>query len=139
MALMPHTLHFAYRVRDEMARFVGYALESPLSDGFGDDAEAVFQGAFDASVLMKVLPKFHGSRAKLLEPLVSVLSFAFDPGRPDSERERLRSVMAMTDQPLSSKALLQLPNGARPMLPRTAAKVSRMLYEAVTTGFASFA
>jgi hypothetical protein len=72
--LRPYDLHFGFRPRDEIARFVGYAMVSPLKDGFGESDEGVFVGAFDAAVLMKVLPKFHGPRAKLSEPLTCVLA-----------------------------------------------------------------
>ena len=61
---VPHDLHFAYRVFDEIVAFQAAAESNKLYDDLGG-AEA----AFDAAVLMKVLPKFHGSRSRLERPL----------------------------------------------------------------------
>ena len=61
--LRPHDLHFGYRVFDEIVAFLAAAESNKLYDDL-DGAEA----AFDATVLMKVLPKFHGSRSRLETP-----------------------------------------------------------------------
>ena len=50
--LRPYHLHFGYCVFDEIVAFVISAKENKLYA----DRDA----AFDAAVLMKVLPKFHG-------------------------------------------------------------------------------
>ncbi|MGB6837836.1 MAG: hypothetical protein WBF66_09045 [Dehalococcoidia bacterium] len=137
--LQPYDLHFAYRVRDEIARFVGYAMVSPLSDGFREDGEDTFVGSFDAAVLMKVLPKFHGPSAKVRDPLTSVLGWATDPDRPDDATEDIRRALNVAEG-LSVEALLEAARGnARLKLPRVVRKTARMLWEAATTGFTSFA
>lgn len=137
--LQPYDLHFAYRVRDEIARFVGYAMPSPLGDGFREHNGEVFVGAFDAAVLMKVLPKFHGPSAKVRDPLINVLGWAADPDRPDEATQRIRSTLNATDVPPADGLLESARAGGQLMLPRVARKTARMLWEAATTGFTSFA
>ncbi|MBA2450357.1 MAG: hypothetical protein H0V51_20270 [Chloroflexi bacterium] len=139
--LRPYDLHFGYRTRDEIARFVGYALASPLKDGFQERGPDIFIGAFDAALLMKVLPKFHGPRAKLGSPLTSVLAWAVDPDQPGEAHRRIERALE-TSGAVSAEALLQTAIGdgaSHALLPRTAQKAARMLYEVVTVGFASFA
>jgi 5-methylcytosine-specific restriction endonuclease McrBC GTP-binding regulatory subunit McrB len=57
-------MHFGYRVFDEIMQFVHNAKQNGL---FTTDE------AFDHAVLMKVLPKFNGSRAKLHNALVDLI------------------------------------------------------------------
>ena len=137
--LKPYNLHFAYRVRDEIARFVGYALGSSLADGFRENGNDVFLEAFDAAVSMKVLPKFHGPRAKLEEPLTTVLAWAAQPDDPTAAVERIKGAPTRTD--FSADILLDAATAGSSTipLPRTARKAARMLYDLITTGFASFA
>jgi 5-methylcytosine-specific restriction protein B len=137
--LEPYGMHFAYRVRDESMRFIGFALESPLADGFVYDGQSVVVGAFDAAVLMKVLPKFHGPRAKLTDPLIRVLSWAADPSRPDDAKDGIRRALDASQCTVQSVLDGAKGSNDRLVLPRTAAKVTRMLYDATTVGFASFA
>ena len=61
--LRPHDLHFGYRVFDEIVAFLAAAESNKLYDDLDG-----FEAAFDAAVLMKVLPKFHGSRGRLEAP-----------------------------------------------------------------------
>lgn len=69
-ALLPYDLGFGYRVVDEIALFVSLAKQSQdFLPGFGEEK------AKDLAVLMKVLPKFHGPKAKLEKPLVEVLKW----------------------------------------------------------------
>ena len=90
--LYPHDLHFGYRVVDEILAFVHLGLESPLRDGFEvldpPDPERV---AFDWAVSMKLLPRFHGQRQRLEEPLEAVRRWAerYDCRRVAAEVERL--------------------------------------------------
>ena len=137
--LKPYNLHFAYRVRDEIARFVGYALGSSLADGFREYGNDVFLGAFDAAVLMKVLPKFHGPRAKLEEPLTTVLAWAAQPDDPTAAVERIKGAPNRTDFSVDILLGAATAGSSSIPLPRTARKAARMLYDLITTGFASFA
>jgi 5-methylcytosine-specific restriction endonuclease McrBC GTP-binding regulatory subunit McrB len=68
--LQPHDLHFGYRVLDEIALFIKYAIHAPEEVG-----KLTPEQALDFAVLMKVLPKFHGPRQKLERPLWLVLNW----------------------------------------------------------------
>ncbi len=95
--LRPHHLHFGYRVFDEICAFIDWAEWNGL---WGEPF--AWEAAFDAAVLMKVLPKFHGSRGKLQAPLEAIRAWCADH------------------------------------LPRTAARVDRMLQELAQVGFTAF-
>jgi len=71
--LQPYDLHFGYRVLDEIALFIKYAMNAP--DKVVKKLEE--EQALDFAVLMKVLPKFHGPRQKLEKPLWLVLKWCF--------------------------------------------------------------
>jgi len=68
--LQPYDLHFGYRVLDEIALFIKYAMDAPDVVGKLDKEQAL-----DFAVLMKVLPKFHGPRQKIERPLWLVLNW----------------------------------------------------------------
>ena len=63
--LQNHRFHFGYRVFDDIAQYL-----------YNNRANSMmpFQDAFDQAVLLKVLPKFNGSRARLRAPLLSLLA-----------------------------------------------------------------
>lgn len=65
--LHPHHLHFGYRVVNEISRFILHA-RNMLQD-FN------LEETLDIQILQKILPKFHGTQAKLEEPLGKLLSF----------------------------------------------------------------
>jgi len=69
-ALLPHDLGFGYRVVDEILAFMGALRESPLRHALSEDE------AFDAAVMMKVLPKFHGPLNRVKAPLEAVMDWA---------------------------------------------------------------
>jgi 5-methylcytosine-specific restriction endonuclease McrBC GTP-binding regulatory subunit McrB len=106
-ALTPFTMHFGYRVFDEIVTFLAAAEENKLFDDLGPHA------AFDAAVLMKVLPKFHGSRRKLDAPLRAVLGWC-------------------------GGAWPEVSDSPQPRFPRTAARVQRMLRDLEIDGFTAF-
>jgi len=60
-------LHFGYRVVNEVSRFMLNAHE--LVDNFNVDE------TLDIQILQKILPKFHGTQAKLEEPFGELLEF----------------------------------------------------------------
>ncbi|MEO0233442.1 MAG: hypothetical protein ABIL90_05800, partial [candidate division WOR-3 bacterium] len=74
--LEPYSLHFGYRVLDEIALFYKNAKEAEKNKiiSFKNNDEI-----FDLAILMKVLPKFHGNRAKLEAPLYKVLYWCKNP------------------------------------------------------------
>ena len=65
-------MHFGYRVFAEIMAFVDLGMKNELFNGFNESTDTLVT-TFDAAVLMKVLPKFHGSRARLEGPLTKVL------------------------------------------------------------------
>ncbi|WP_413084598.1 hypothetical protein [Thermaerobacter composti] len=90
--LYDHDLHFGYRVVDEVLAFVHLGLESPLRDGFEvPDSSDPARVAFDWAVSMKLLPRLHGQRHRLEEPLQAVRRWAEGHGcrRMAVEAERL--------------------------------------------------
>jgi len=127
--LKPFDLHFGYRVVDEICEFLINADQSGFFESLGED-----QYALDAAVLMKVLPKFHGSRTKLEEPLKEVLSWCLSP--KDAGEQRVKNLMQASGTSISAliAGLTELPY----QYPNTAHRVIRMIRSLYTTGFAAF-
>jgi len=117
-ALAPYSLHFGYRVFDELMMFLSNA------EALRDELEPAT--AFDRGVLMKILPKFHGSRGKLEQPLGMVLEWC---AVPDRKAEAAKSARA------NPSAMLQFGDWR---FPETARRVLRMFHALDGTGFASF-
>jgi len=129
--LEPHHMHFAYRVFDEIMAFVDLGLKNGLFAGLnGSDP---LETAFDAAVLMKVLPKFHGSRARLEVPLSKVLAWCLDPAIPNLYEIRTWMDQAATSDDLE-RSLLDLAY----RFPETAKRAARLLWSAQVDGFAAF-
>lgn len=124
--LRPHELHFGYRVFDEIITFLVAADHNHLFDKISEEL-----AAFDAAVLMKVLPKFHGSRSKLETPLRSVLAWCLDP---DAPVEQAITDVLKESEGMISESLSQLAYRC----PRTAKRARRMLWSLYSTGFAAF-
>jgi len=138
--LRPYDLHFAYRVFDEIMVFLDNGQAAPWFDGF-----AGLDDAFDSAVLMKVLPKFHGSRGRLLSPLWAVLAWARQPNDPQSAAGETQKQTESAAGCLELRKLLAEQSkgtgggtGPAYYYPRTAQKVVRMLRQLHETGFASF-
>jgi hypothetical protein len=126
--------------------FLANAEGSPVFDDFGPGG---LDAAFDAAVLMKVLPKFHGTRGKLREPLEKIVEWAREPANPEVGRQ------ALADRLQDTERITSLKEGLRKRIeggtteessdatafayPRMAFKSLRMLHGLHTTGFASFA
>ncbi|WP_374713547.1 hypothetical protein [Symbiobacterium terraclitae] len=70
--LLPHDFGFGYRVVDEILAFMGALRQSPFATALSEDE------AFDAALMMKVLPKFHGPLNRVKPPLEAVLAWAGD-------------------------------------------------------------
>jgi hypothetical protein len=125
--LQPYNLHFGYRVFDEIMMFLKNAKDNevfeaafPMQNGHSINI------AFDLAVLMKVLPKFHGSRGKLEKPLAAILAWCADKSIDEEPvKSALNDPSAPIDPPLW-------------VYPATAQRVLRMLHSLYTTGFASF-
>ena len=96
-----------------------------------------------------MLPKFHGTRGKLREPLERIVWWGREPGNPEAGRQ------ALSDKLQNAEGIAGLRADLRARMeggkteessaaeafayPRTALKALRMLYDLYTTGFASFA
>ena len=65
--LKEHNLHFGYRVANELSRFVKLATK--------ELANFNLDQALDIQIIQKILPKLHGTRAKLEEPLRKLFDF----------------------------------------------------------------
>ena len=126
--LRPHDLHFGYRVFDEIVAFLAVAQDNKLYAGLnGEDA------AFDAAVLMKVLPKFHGSRSRLEAPLCAVLAWCANPETPDTQ-----TMQAALQQVESGETVTQALAQVQFRYPMTAERVRRMMSRLYVDGFAAF-
>jgi len=112
--LSPYNLHFGYRVINEISRFVINAKEEIETFDIND--------VLDIQMLQKILPKFHGSQAKLEEPLKELFQQCAKQGYT-LDVSKARVVDYLTDS-------------AR--YPRSAAKLSRMLDNLTIQGYTSF-
>jgi len=126
--LQPYHMHFGYRVVDEVLLYLWNAknLDDPAFD---------LDVAFDHQLCQKVLPKFHGSQARLQDPLERLLLFCMDPGQqpPTSEaidRQRINELKGKSVGGLRLDSVRYA---------RAAHKIRRMLDALEKEGFASFA
>lgn len=71
-------LHFGYRVTNEISRLVRLASEEVAGQGLND--------ALDIQILQKILPKLHGTKAKLEAPLEKLRDYC-DSRFPRSARK----------------------------------------------------
>lgn len=122
-ALQTHGAEFGYRTAHEASRFMHfYGL---LGKRASDDA-AWFYGAFDCVILQKLLPKLHGSRAKL-GPLLKALWFLCVTAADVRGDDALKN----------AEPSAEVPAGAP--YPLSAEKIARMWRLLRENGFASFA
>lgn len=112
--LHPHNLHFGYRVVNEIARFI--LLASEMVQDFK------LEETVDIQILQKILPKFHGTQAKLEEPLGKLFAFCSGVDTDYSE-----SVLSEPEE-ISEDA----------PFPRSAKKLARMIRNLKIQGYTSF-
>ena len=112
--LKEYNLHFGYRVVNEISRFVRTAHDMIHMFNMDD--------AMDVQFLQKVLPKFHGTQAKLAGPLEAILSFCYNQDAPVAKEIKERAK--------------RFDETAR--FPRTAQKTTRMLENLEVQGYTSF-
>lgn len=111
--LHPYNLHFGYRVVNEIARFIGYANAMVENSNLEE--------TLDIQILQKILPKFHGTQAKLEEPLGKLLAFCYgDDAADESYLEKA----------------IDYDESAR--FPRSAQKLARMIGNLKLQGYTSF-
>ena len=92
--LRDHNAEFGYRTGYEAARFVHFY---HLLGGYPDEDSGWFDGAMDAVVVQKLLPKLHGSRSKL-EGLLWALAWACGAERAGDFVAQLREVSKAEDE-----------------------------------------
>lgn len=136
--LQPYDLHFAYRVFDEVIAFCANAEVNRLWTDLGG-----LDTAFDCAVLMKVLPKFHGPRSKLEQPLRSTLAWTLSPTKAEGVRQQVEEQTKDADACLILRRQLDAYLSGGESSPfryaNTARKAVRMLQSLHTLGFGSFA
>jgi len=71
--LKEYNMHFGYRVINEISRFINICKSEVQKFDFNT--------AMDIQIVQKILPKFHGTRAKLEEPLNKLLLFCKEGNR----------------------------------------------------------
>lgn len=93
--LKKYNLHFGYRVVNEISRFV-WLSKDLLGAPFNLNA------AMDIQILQKILPKFHGTRGKLEEPLKNLHTFCETEQFPRSTRKIARMIENLNVQGYTS-------------------------------------
>lgn len=135
-ALQEHGAEFGYRVAYEAARFMHFY----KAIGNHPDGDASwFPAAFDCVIVQKLLPKLHGSRAKL-GPLLKKLWFLCVNDFPARGPEPLKAAAEAarsTDRRAEPSTAPESLAAAR--YPLSAEKIARMWRLLNENGFASFA
>ena len=125
--LAPAGLGVGYRTRDEVALFVLHARETPEAfrsrDGEGVDP-------LDLALLTRVLPRIEGVGAAERTAAMRLLAWA-----SGGERESVRGVGAQVEAWADAGRPLVLPDA---VLPRTAARLARVVEGAMSDGVTSF-
>jgi 5-methylcytosine-specific restriction endonuclease McrBC GTP-binding regulatory subunit McrB len=134
LSLRRSRMHFGYRVFDEIMQFVFNAEENGLF---------TLDEAFDHAVLMKVLPKFNGSRAKLQAALFELLHWCKTSGTMSSDdRADLEARFAkLTDDHTSFDTVVPKDLEAvedQWRYPATGRRAALMMQDLYTDGFAAF-
>ena len=133
-ALQAHGAEFGYRTAYESARFIYFY---KLLGNHADGNATWFPGAFDCVVFQKLLPKLHGSRAKL-GPVLKKLWFLCvndAAGRGADALKAAEEAARSTDK--KAEPSVVVPAGAP--YPLSAEKIGRMWRLLIENGFASFA
>jgi hypothetical protein len=143
-ALEPYDLHFAFRVFDEIIWFIDFAACNwcfeDMEPGTRRKASPE-DAALDAAVLMKVLPKFHGSRRKLEKPLQTVLAWCLNPDAPQEALPQIRDALQKLEQDGDGAGRVAEavgPDVVHYRSPYTAERAARMLQALYDEGFAAF-
>jgi 5-methylcytosine-specific restriction endonuclease McrBC GTP-binding regulatory subunit McrB len=130
--LRSYDLHFGYRVFDEIIAFLDAAERNQSFNKIKNPGSNGMDIAFDVAVLMKVLPKFHGSRGKLERPLIKLLAWCIDPENIDTIN---------IDQIIQSNNASQIREELEKFdykYKQSAGRTIRLLWSLYTMGFAAF-
>ncbi|AFK22416.1 McrB family protein [Pyrococcus sp. ST04] len=123
--LEPYDLHFGYRVVDEISLFFKNAIESREKGIINISEDEIL----DLAILMKVLPKFHGNRRRLEEPLKDLLNLCLKEKATIDELD-FSKVKELLKNWEKKKEMFRFKH--------TAKKVLRMLRQLYEVGFTSF-
>jgi energy-coupling factor transporter ATP-binding protein EcfA2 len=126
--LQEHGAEFGYRTAYETARFIHFY---KLLGNHADGDVSWFPGAFDCVVFQKLLPKLHGSRAKL-GPVLKKLWFLCVTAPASRGEDALKAAAESKAEPVKN-----LPEDAP--YPLSAEKIYRMWRLMMDNGFTSFA
>jgi hypothetical protein len=126
--LQVHGAEFGYRTAYETARFIHFY---KLLGNHADGDATWFRGAFDCVIFQKLLPKLHGSRAKL-GPVLKKLWFLCVNEAASRGADALKSAEESNAEP-NKDAL------AGAFYPMSTEKIYRMWRLMMDNGFASFA
>jgi len=132
--LQSHGAEFGYRTAYETARFIHFY---KLLGNHADGETTWFPSAFDCVVFQKLLPKLHGSRAKL-GPVLKKLWFLCVNDAASRGADALKAAeeaARSTDKKAEPSVIV--PVGAP--YPLSAEKIGRMWRLLIENGFASFA
>lgn len=139
--LKKYNLGFGNRVFDEIIMFLYNSQNSKYPFENLDEA-------FDLAIKMKVLPKFHGTRQKLEEPIIEflrIIELEKDDENPNQEEKDIIKEISegLKGIPMIEKTLLKVElnnKGVQITTPYiyTTHKLLEMLYKLKTQGFVSF-
>ncbi|MEM1973668.1 MAG: hypothetical protein QXN68_02640 [Thermoplasmata archaeon] len=136
--LQPYGLHFGYRVFDEVMMFM---CNATVDTNYKMDSTE----ALDLAIKMKILPKFHGTRQKLENPIKKLIMYCENVGFTGSLQNQPaylspKSIPILKeDLTKQTKYIVELDGSQHVFLfPHTARKLIEMLYKLQTQGFASF-
>jgi 5-methylcytosine-specific restriction protein B len=127
-ALQEHGAEFGYRTAYETARFIHFY---QLLGKYPDEDVTWFHAAFDCVIFQKLLPKLHGSRAKLGPVLKKLWYLSVTPTDSRGE-DALTSAKDSKSEPIK-----EIPAAAP--YPMSAEKIYRMWRLMMENGFTSFA
>jgi hypothetical protein len=137
-ALQGHGAEFGYRTAYEAARFIHFY---KLLGNHADGDTTWFPGAFDCVIFQKLLPKLHGSRAKLGPVLKKLWFLCVTPHKVDAEatedRDNLIASALKAAEASKAEPVKDIPADAP--YPLSAEKIGRMWRLLIENGFASFA
>jgi hypothetical protein len=88
--LAPRFLHFGYRVRDEVLRYLAASFAQNGDGLLANGTEENAQTALDLQIVQKVLPRIHGSFDSLDPLLRDLLAWAHSEGFPRTAAKVLR-------------------------------------------------
>ena len=142
--LQAHGAEFGYRTAYETARFIHFY---KLLGNHPDGDTTWFPCAFDCVIFQKLLPKLHGSRAKLGPVLKKLWFVCVTPRKVDAETNETRDEFIAATLKAAEEAVRSTDKKAEPSVvvpagapyPLSAEKVGRMWRLLMENGFASFA